>query len=62
MNTKPKRQLVRRYKPIWLRLPDEERDKTIAYVQSDGRSIGNFAARLFSRALAQYEQSLEKAA
>ncbi|MNL22892.1 hypothetical protein D3C87_1442540 [compost metagenome] len=47
--------------PIAMRLAPAEKERTHLYAASEGRSLGNFARRVYLKGLAQYEAELANA-
>ena len=48
--------------PVALRLPPAEHQRTQAHASREGRSVANFARRVYLIGLAQYESELASAA
>jgi hypothetical protein len=46
--------------PIAMRLPPAEHRRTQAHAAREGRSVANFARRVYLMGLAQYEAELER--
>ncbi|CAN7596265.1 hypothetical protein [Variovorax paradoxus] len=48
--------------PIAMRLPPAEHQRTQAHAEREGRSVANFARRVYLMGLAQYEAELARTA
>ena len=55
----PEKRLVNEV-PIAMRLPPAEHQRTHAYATGEGRSVANFARRVYLIGLAQYEAELKR--
>ena len=53
----PEKRLVNEV-PIAMRLPPAEHQRTQVYASGEGRSVANFARRIYLMGLAQYEAEL----
>lgn len=54
----PKNERVVRETPVALRLPPAEHERTHAHARREGRTVANFARRIYLIGFAQYEAEL----